>query len=190
MEEFFVILGIAVFWLLRGSAAVRKRGASREEIDREPFSESDGAGSVLEASIQAIEDRAEHRAAEALRRWEARRETRDEQVEPPPLHLREALRSIAANLPIDEPAVEPQRLPVPVVERDARRTRETPVETVRAKRMTPAARPRPRDQARSAGAALRRLERLPPLHRAIVFADIFGLPMALRDRPPGSGAGE
>jgi hypothetical protein len=240
MEQFFVILAIAVFWAIRGSAEARKRRQHREEraeIDWEPFSEGEGAGQqALEASIEDIEDRARRGAAEALRRWGARPEMREEQAEAampvrlrPDLpsgaeakrtDLREALRSLAANLPV-EAAGAPERLPV---RRESRavevqdRSQSALVDPPRTRAREPYGRrsrepygrssepygrssepygrsSEPYGRSRSdrsgqeAGSVFQRLERLPPLQRAIVFGEVFGPPVALRDRPPGSGSG-
>ena len=203
MEQFFVILAIAVFWAIRGSAEARKRRQGREEpaeIDWEPFSEGEGAGQrALEASIEDIEDRARRGAAEALRRWGARPEMREERAEAatpvrlrPDLpsgaevrrpDLREALRSIADNIPVE--AVEVQdRSQSALVDSPHARARE-PYGRAR----EPYGRSRSDRSGQEAGSVLQRLERLPPLQRAIVFGEVFGPPVALRDRPPGGGSG-
>jgi len=229
MEQFFVILAIAVFWLIRGGAEARKRRGRSEGIDWEPFEDSDGTGSsALEASIQAMEERAEIQAAEAMSRWESRQQTRKvkaveeahthlrpqerERVQLRPagegqrIGLRKALRSIAATLPT-QPVTARETLPVPSTGRTAGRAIERSagsahdLEKRPADPYAPTARPSesqelsrhpggsgrgPRSRTSSTSASVfRRLESLPPLQRAIVFADIFGPPVALRNRTPG-----
>jgi len=213
MEQFFVILAIAVFWLIRGGAQARQR---RDEgaPDWEPF-ESEGTGpAALEESIQAMELRAEQRAAEALHRWEARQALRDDtrpahiprEGEQKRVGLREALRSIAATLPVEQPEFQEARLPVTRSSGALQEATGTRVDRVEADPYALVESDRPGsgdvaraervsahrlnrrevsavDTGRSSGSAMRRIERLPPLQRGIVFAAIFGPPVALRDHP-------
>jgi len=72
MEQFFVIIAIVVYWIVRGVAGAgnRRRLPGQDPLDTESFG-SRGPIDVVEATRQKSLD-SQARAMEALRRWEAK----------------------------------------------------------------------------------------------------------------------
>jgi hypothetical protein len=199
MEDFGWIIFLAVFWILSLMGEQRKKqGKKRRAENREHSAPGERDAQVGPAAgrrdlARDLEEGA-RRAEEALRRWEARQEQRGA---PAPARVddprREAYEAIAEMLeertPEPLPEVRPEAPPAerrPPAERPVRRAASIrgPSLLTKGGTLTTARRPVAalvEPPVRVAESGLDRIERLAPLQRAVVWRELLGPPVSLRE---------
>lgn len=185
MEDFGWIILLAVFWVLSIVGERRKKqGAKwRKRIrERTASGERDAEAEVGPAagrrSLARDLEEGARRAEEALRRWEARQERREE-VPAAPARVDEPRREAPPVQPVSVEPVSPARPPV---------RRASPIRgpSLLAKGGSIATARRPvaaleEPPVRDIVSGLERIERLAPLQRAVVWSELLGPPVSLRE---------
>ena len=207
--EFGWILLLAAFWVLSAIGEQRKKQGKQPQPRSQaesPYEERDVAVGPAAGRRDLERDIADgaRRAEEALRRWEARQEEREGQPARRPVEAparvdeqrREAYQAIADMLEgrseaTDEAPVEAYTEVAPVeqaapVRRPVHRAAQIrgPSLLTKGGTLTTARRPvaaLEEPPVRTTVSGLERIERLGPLQRAVVWSELLGPPVSLRD---------